>query len=606
MKIKENKKQEKVTTGQNIKTELMPSTCFYILMAITMALPNLVYSGTSWFDTLHIIKWTVTMVPIAIISIYTGTRLALLGTEKTDFKIDLFGWSWLLMLLYVSIQTQWVTITSWSTYFKEWYFFATLIAIYIFTYTLFKDKKWHKLILLMASWNAALNVIFAELLIYNLNSPFFFIMDVPGNYIGNTGQQNMFALWIAMNVLNSTYLLIAEEETNKKTTSSKILNILNIIALVINSWGLWTSASRSGILSLFVGYAALLITLATGKERKKQIKKFSLSLIIVISILILNLTLSWMGIIPESRLMSKTTEMIEDSVSIGKRREIWASSFEIFKKEPIKGVGLGHFKWHYMEGQRAAYDHNPKMKWQFTYWAHNEYIQWIAEFGIFGGLFLLLLSSWWLYTIIKAIITKKTISLEAKWAIGMLFLLWFDAIFTRPFHRIENIVWMPFAFAIVNKELLPTSIGKIKIESDKIYKLMGLIIAALSVSALIFLGGGLMGDKYLKASTTTYDAREQSLLIIKALKIPMSKDEAQEQYAYHLLALAKVTNNRNDWIMGINQLYQSFTIRPKSKQLIELVNFADQLQSRELMSKVVIYLFPRPKEETETTTNKTQ
>ena len=86
----------------------------------------------------------------------------------------------------------------------------------------------------------------------------------------------------------------------------------------------------------------------------------------------------------------------------------------------------------------------------------------------------------------------------------------------------------------------------------------------------------------------------------------MSKDEAQEQYAYHLLALAKVTNNRNDWIMGINQLYQSFTIRPKSKQLIELVNFADQLQSRELMSKVVIYLFPRPKEETETTTNKTQ
>ncbi len=50
-----------------------------------------------------------------------------------------------------------------------------------------------------------INVVFAELLIRNMNGPFPFIMNVPGNYIGNTGQQEMFGLWIVA-VMNEIYL----------------------------------------------------------------------------------------------------------------------------------------------------------------------------------------------------------------------------------------------------------------------------------------------------------------------------------------------------------------------------------------------------------------
>ncbi len=94
---------------------------FYFLIFISLGAPNLIYSGISWFDTLHIMKWTFAMVPVAIISAI-GISLALYGNERTGFRIDLFGFLWLIMLGYISIQTMWVDISSWSTYMKEWFF----------------------------------------------------------------------------------------------------------------------------------------------------------------------------------------------------------------------------------------------------------------------------------------------------------------------------------------------------------------------------------------------------------------------------------------------------------------------------------------------------
>lgn len=96
-----------------------------------------------------------------------GSMLGIFGPERTDFKLDAFGLVWLLMLVYITVQPMWVNITSWSTYAKEWFFFATLWGAYLFCYNLFKDSGYHKVILWAANLNAAINIIFAELLIEN-------------------------------------------------------------------------------------------------------------------------------------------------------------------------------------------------------------------------------------------------------------------------------------------------------------------------------------------------------------------------------------------------------------------------------------------------------
>ena len=42
---------------------LVPWFVTFPLLLLSLTVPNLVFSGTSWFDTLHLLKWVVTAVP---------------------------------------------------------------------------------------------------------------------------------------------------------------------------------------------------------------------------------------------------------------------------------------------------------------------------------------------------------------------------------------------------------------------------------------------------------------------------------------------------------------------------------------------------------------
>ncbi len=562
-------------------------------MFVSLGLPNLIYSGISWFDTLHIMKWTFAMVPVAIISVVGGISLALYGNDRTDFKIDLFGFLWLIMLGYISIQAVWVNITSWSTFMKEWFFFATLTAIYIFSFNLFKDARAHRTVLWIANINAGINVIFAELLIRNMNGPFPFIMNVPGNYIGNTGQQEMFGLWMAMAVMNGIYLNAAYSEVSDGLTRNMrracTIRYMNLGLLALNSWGMWNSTTRAGFLSLITG--TLIISLIFKQnDRKQMLKKVGQGVAIVVLMLALNIGMSYFGFGRAYALINKTMDMVMNTSTFGKRHGIWKTSWAIFMEHPIKGVGIGHYKWHYLEGQRLAFQKDPDMEWQFTYWAHNEYLQWFAEFGIFGVIMLISAAVWWIWRFIKSLSQKKMLSLEASWACAMLFLILFDAVFSRPFHRIENVVWLSFAFAIANRELLPLSYTWSEVRHTSIYRVLGIFICTISVFGLVFLWNGLAGDKYLRYAADTDRAELQAEYIKKAMSKAMTRDEAEEQYANHLMAVAKVTRDPQDWANAINQMYRSFTIRPQAKQLMELLNLARQIRNQELLKALVPYL----------------
>ncbi|MDO5562078.1 MAG: O-antigen ligase family protein [Synergistaceae bacterium] len=584
------RKQGKFIDGGD-RVPLVNEIIFYYLMFVSLTLPNIIFSGVGWFDTLHIMKWTFAMVPIALVCLIGGLKLVIFGPERTDFKLDAFALIWLFMLAYISIQPLWVRhIMSWSTYYKEWFFFACLIGAYVFCYNLFKDRSYLRLCLFCSCINAAANAIFAELLFYSLNGPFPFIMNVPGNYIGNTGQQNMFGLWMSIALANGVYLHMTSD-FKKPGFGEKFYNYANLLMIAVNAWGLWNSTSRSAAMGLFTAMIILAVMVHRAHD-KTSMRKIGQSLAIVLIMLAATVIV---GNIypnrPANALLGKTLDMFENAGNVANRREIWITSWEVVKSDPIRGVGIGQYKWHYLEGQRRAFVTHPEMKWQFTYWAHNEYLQWFAEFGIFGLVLLLALGAWWLWCFRKALIAEK-ISSECMWACAMLFLIFADAILTRPFHRIENAVWISLAFAIANRELLPYSFKWSEIKHASIYRIFGIFAAAISLVALFFLASGLRGDQYLWRSTRTRDAGLQRYLIDEALRLPMARDDAEQQYAYHLMAVATATRKRDDWNKALVQLYRTYTIRPQAKQLIEIINLARQLGNTEILNKAVIYLQP--------------
>lgn len=571
---------------------VVPEVLFYCLIFISLSLPNIVFSGIGWFDTLHIMKWVFAMAPIALISLIGGARLLVLGPERTSFKLDLFGLIWLLMLGYISVQPLWTEISSHSTYMKEWFFFATLIAAYIFTYNIFCDRGMHKLILWAANINAALNVVFAELLIRGLNGPFPFIMNVPGNYIGNTGQQEMFGLWLAMALMNGGYLHVDFRRPDYTRLRGRLLEGANLLLLAVNAWGLWNSTARGGILSFAVGITALAVIVFRTDDRSKLKRIFCVVAVILAMLLATLVAGKFAGVGRSSSLVGKMQDMVENTSKVGNRMDIWRSSWAVFMSHPVRGVGIGQFKWHYLEGQRIAFKNYPNMKWQYTHWAHNEYIQWLAEFGILGGLLLLATAAWWLWNFARAMTNRKKLSSEVAWACSMIFLILFDAIFSRPFHRIENALWLSFAFALANRELLPLCYDWSEIRHSSIYRAIGLFSAAMACAGLLFLWSGLLGDQYLRRAALSDDIALKERFLEKARRVPMSRDEAEEQYAYHLLLLARRSNRPEDWDKAINQLYKSFRIRPNGKQLIELIKLAQQTENRLLLSLLVPYLSP--------------
>ena len=571
---------------------LVPQWIFYPLIFISLALPNLIYSGVTWFDTLHILKWAWTMVPVGMISIIGGGMLAVYGSERTGFRLDLFGWVWLGLLAFVSMQPLWADIFSQSTYMKEWFFFATLLAVYIFCYNLFDSQKALRCLLWLANLNAAISIVFAELLIRNMNGVFSLIMNVPGNYIGNTGQQEMFGLWMAMGAMNGIFLHLAYSQMSEEKEKYKKFKYANMFLLAFVSWGLWNSTTRAGVLSLMTG-TIILSAIIWNCKPHRLLKQVGIASLIVVFMLVMNIATGYFGWSRAYAFLNKTADMFMNGANVGARREIWITSWNVIKEHPIAGVGLGHYKWHYLSGQSAAFAAHPEMKWQFTYWAHNEYLQWMAEFGIFGTLVLLAAAVWWIWSFIRALREKKDLSYSAMWGCCFVFLIWFDAIFSRPFHRIENVVWLSLAFALANKQLLPESIRFTEIRHSVIFRLLGVFLAAVSIMGMVFLYSGCRADKDLRAATMTTSASLQRYRIDEALKSYMEHDEAGEQLAYHLLAVANVTKKPEDLAAGIQQLYKSFRTRPQAKQLMELINLAQRTGNQALLGELVRYLKPQ-------------
>lgn len=581
--------------GGGGRRELVPLWIFYPLIFVSLSLPNLVYSGTGWFDTLHIMKWACTMLPVAAISLIGGVTLALSGPQRTGFRLDLFGAVWFAFLAFISLQPLWADIFAWSTYFKEWFFFAVLFAAYVFCYNLFDSETALRRVMWLANLNAAVNVVFAELLIRDMNGICPLIMNVPGNYIGNTGQQEMFGLWMAMAAMNGVYLHMVYSSPLYEGARRKFLTWGNLALLAFNSWGLWNSTTRAGMLALITG--TLVLSLAVCRCRGEclvLLRRVGAASAVVVLMLAANIGTAYFGWSRAYTLINKTSDMLLNTSNFGARREIWITSWNVFKLHPFAGTGLGHYKWHYLEGQREAFKTHPELKWQFTYWAHSEYLQLLAELGLFGAAALFAAGVWWLAGFARALALRRPLPPGAMWGCAMLFLIWFDALFSRPFHRIEIVIWMPLAFAWANRALFDGE-PRGAMPDGFVCRLFGAFAAAVAAAGLAFFYSGCVADKCLRAATLTKNAELQRAFIDEAAKSLMERDDAGERLAYHLLAVAEASGRPEDERAGIEQLYRSFRTKPQAKQLVELLRYARETKDLAMLGELSTYLRPTPR-----------
>lgn len=565
---------------------LVPGSFAASMLFVSLVLPNLVFSGNFWFESLHLMKWVTALAPLALLLVIAGLRLALLERVRERFVLDTFGAIWLLFALLLLFQPIWAPVTSWSTFAREWFFFVSLWGIYIVARHGLEGGVLH-LFLLGAAANAAVNVIFAELQIRGSQGILSLIYPAPGNYIGNTGQQNMLGLWLAIAMLGSAWIFTLKSSADRDGFFERLLSALNLTLFSICAWGLWNTTSRSAVLSFITGLFALALLSSGRRDCKRVLKRVALL------VFILALTLcGTVGLGRGGTFVMKTKDIVENFQTIGKRDSIWATAGEMFLMHPVRGVGLGHFKWNYLDAQRELFRRFPDMKWQYTYWAHNEILQWLCETGIFGGLALAGLGAWWILALFRRARGGGPLPEEALWACGLLFLIWFNAFWTRPFHRIENAVWMSLAFAVANREIFRGR--KPRSWSGRHWAARGLGVAmcAGTIAGAFFLVNGMAGDRMLRLSILEKGTMARTALLEKARERLMVRDTAARQLAYHFIRAGEKENRVEYIAEGLERLHVHFLSQPHSADLFRLLGLYSELGEDELLESLTGYLKP--------------
>ena len=558
---------------------ILPSCLFPLALFVSLVLPNLVFSGPWFYSTLHLMKWAVALVPVALCGLLAGITVTVRGTVRTAFTIDGFAVVWLLLLLYVTAQPFWSGLRSPETFFQEWFFFASLWLVYVLSSRL-AGGRLLRILLWGCLVNCAVSVVFAELQVRDIGNLPFFILPTPGHYIANTGQQNMFALWLALGSLNGAFLFFSAGK------NGRIVRAILVPLLAVTFWGLISTTSRSGILALITGFAVLSCYYLRNLGRKNLKNVLAVALLFC-SVLGLNLFLNegrW-GI-----LMHKMDDVLKNPLSIANRDSIWATSWTMYADRPLRGVGLGQYKWHYLDAQREMLKRWPGMRWQYTHWAHNEFLQWFAETGTAGGLLMVFLWGWWAVSAFSAFLRKRSHSPEAYWGSAMVALFLFNALWTRPFHRIENVLWLSLAFALANREmLLPLFEAPSPEDFRKGGRLLGTVIASVCLIGIVYFGSGVRGDRMLRLASDADDPVLREQFISRALAAPMVRDLAEKERAYFLVSLGQEKKDPEIVSEGLNELMAYFGRQPHVRELNYLREWSRRLENVPLYDEFASY-----------------
>ncbi|MBQ6971303.1 MAG: O-antigen ligase family protein [Synergistaceae bacterium] len=632
---------------------LVPEYILLPLWLISLALPNLIYSGINFADTLHILKWTAAGVPVGIAAIAAGFRIMRYGSERVKVKLDIFAVIWLVILAYCALMPLWVEIMSPTAFYLEMLCFLTVWVFYVLSVSSF--PAWGlRTVLVFANLNAAVNVMFAELQIRSMNNLAFLngtvfselqkissiILPTPGNYIGNTAQQNMFGLWVAVATLGAVYMFVYDawkdepSEHGRKvwcpaacvalavillkfavTEASVILGVIAaafilvafvsvmklgggkrgcfsvsvLLLMAVNFWGLMNSTSRSATIALGLGLFVMLLS-AVWKFDRNYTFRFLAAMMVIACVFWASLYSPRSG-----QIVDKTADIIRNAENIGNRRGIWTTSWSMFLEHP-EGVGIGQYKWHYIEGQRYGFSrvHESWYRWQYTHWAHNEFLQFFCEGGYIGGTLLLVMWLAWFIPALSGLIRRErhSISVNAVWGISLVTLITFCAVFTRPFHRIENMVWITLAFALSNREFFPAKLSFETVRSSFVRKTLGVVCILSSIAGFVYISSGIYGNWLLRQALATNDERMQLYYLNEAQKHPIVREDTLRNLGYHYIQLGEQTNSNDDLVRGFNLLWEHFNREPHSEDISRLLNFAQRYQIEPVIREIASYFKP--------------
>jgi len=426
----------KIEKKLSFNTDLIIKTAIILLFFL---IPLIFYG---WATTFSITKETAAQ----LILLFAGTIWLIKLLESGDYhslksSLNLAIIAFLIALLISLFQTH-----TYYTSFVDLSRWLSFILAYFILISSFKEKEWINALIAASLVSALISAIYVIFQFYGLDLPIWRKLGGRIRLFSTFGNPNYLSGYLAI-TLPLAFALFCLEKNKFRQILLEILIAILYIGVFITNIG--------GLIALFMG--TLFIGLILLIHQRKFLKENRLRLLILILILsIISLIYSSPNPLNPTK-RNITQEGISYTnlkySSTQQRFLIWLSTIQMIKKHPFLGSGIGTFRIHYpaSQGKVLSLEKNKKYipEANKSINAHNDYLHLWAETGIIG-----LVCFFWLIFLFyrKSFKYLKEVKREDKLLLigimGMGIALLTDALFSFPFHIIQNGMLFPLMLSL--------------------------------------------------------------------------------------------------------------------------------------------------------------
>ena len=538
------------------------------------SIPSLIFSNSLFYDVYYLRVLLIGLPVAAIGASYLRSKTGeYIRTQNCEADIPASLW---IFLAYAAIIGA-VRMTTFVDFIDGVSTIALMIAIYTFSMH-FPIRL--KPLLIAANIAGVAHIVIAHLQFYGLSKGLPWIMPVElfrgYSVIGNIGYRGLLGIYISLCCLNSVYL--AATAQNASLRAFNFIMLLAFIASVASIGG------RTALIALPVAF------IPWGIFYRSKLCAFVANHKRVVTLSLLIAAFLFVFALHNSDIMKRMTVIGRDTSSM-LRLSHYATSLEVIKEAPLLGVGIGNYKYRYLDAQKTMKETFPyaeRLPWTYTYWAHNEYLQFAAEFGIPALLTLVGIAFVWFRNIWNALKAVKKTPPESVWGISVVLVLLVSSFFERPFHQIEVCLWFPLACAIISMHIRKKQHTRMKF-------VFGLTaIAVILVTGVGLYVHGAFGQHALRRAYDATDIAVAYTYLEKAQAPLLTRDEARICKNTLVIAFFSKTGNRQGLDASLDAAYDLFRRYPTSETYVTVRNNAIRYNRVDLFRKLQPILPSKP------------